>query len=877
MTLWNKLRAYFSKSELDREFDEEARTHLALATEDFIRRGYSGEEAQRLAKVKFGSIEASKDEHRDSRGIAWLDGLAHDFRFSVRSLVRDRMFSITAIVMLALALGLNVTAFAVMDTMLFRGLPLAKDSSRLVFIQERRTLNGCCLFYADFLAWRERAKSFVGLAYVGGKQVSLSEGDAGSRDTDATTVSANTFGLLGVRPLLGRDFLPSDEVPGAAQVVILNYRTWQERFGRRSDIIGRVLRVNQLPATVIGVTPEGFDFPDRGVLWMPLQPTTVMMERKPAGYLVVGRLADGATAAGAGAEIDTINRQLEADFPATNKGVRARVDAYAEFFIGPEAKAIYGSLWVAAWVVLIIACANLANLTLARTVGRSREFSTRLALGASQGRMIRQIFMESALLASVGSVLAWFIAGWAVQRWAAATATRYVVLDYAVDSGRLEYLMLITIGAALLYGLIPAVRSVRLDVNGVLKGDARGATISREARRIAGVLVAGQMALAVILLVGAGVLARSLWNIVGADTGVSGADKVLVGQVSLPREGLTADARSAFWSRLRAELLAIPGVESESLANAVPLGNPGSLPFELDGGDQPSTAQKPRATLVSAGSGYLHTVGASILAGREFTDADDRSVAMVNQSFANQYWPGLDPIGRRVGFRRGEATAWRTVVGVASNIMQDRPLRDRFVPIVYAPILPQSPSAAAVLVRTHGSAVQVAAQVRKVIERSDPSVSLADYSTLQASLAFDRDRMDLEHAELGKHAAVAPIFAGISLLLAAIGLYAVVANSVRQRTKEIGLRMVLGAEARDVRRLVFREGMRPVGVGLVLGLGASLGLNRVLESQLVGVSPYDAVTFAAAPLLLITVALLGCQLPAQRAIRVDPATVLRHD
>jgi predicted permease len=880
MTAWNRLCALLQRKQLDGEFDREAESHLDLATEDYIRCGYPATEARRLARVKFGAIEAAKDAHRDSRGIAWIESIFGDLRYALRGLWRDRAYATTAILLLSLAIGLNLTAFSVMNTMLFRGFPLVKDNYRLLYIQERKTLNGCCLLYPDFVAWREQAKAFAGMAFVGSRQISLSEGNSGARVASATAVTANTLSLLGVKPLLGRDFLPADELPGASQVVMLPYRVWQARFGGRTDIIGQVLRVDKFPATIIGVTPEGFDFPERGGLWMPLHPTPEMLQGKPGGYLAFGRLAEGATQAGARTELEAINSRLEADFPATNKGVRPRVDTYAEFFIGPEAKMIYGSVWVAAWFVLLIAFGNLANLTLARTLGRSREFSTRLALGAGHLRMVRQIFAECLLLAAAGGFLSWWLAKWALQAWAAATSTRYVVLDYTVGPSTVFYLAMITLAAALLIGSIPAIKAVVLDVNGVLKSEARGVTVSRGTKRLSAALVAGQMALAVVLLAGAGVLTRSLWNIVSAETGVTGADKVLIGSVSVsPEDYASPGVRNAFWDRLRASLTAIPGVESESLANTIPVDNPGSVPFELDD-RRASTEQQPRVTVVAAGSGYLHTVGASTITGREFTDADDPDtppVAMVNQSFANQYWRSLEPLNRRVGFRYGSRTIWLTVVGVTSNIMQDRSLRDKFVPIVYVPFRQNPMARAAVFIRTIAPANQVAAKVRKAIEKADPGVMLEDYSTLQASFGFDRDRMDLEHGELGKLAAVAPIFAGVALVLAVVGLYAVVANSVGQQTKEIGVRMALGATSREIQSLVLWEAMAPVIAGLVLGLATSLGVNRILQSQLIGVSPYDAPTLVLAPLILTSVALMGAMLPVRQASRVDPAVTLRHE
>ncbi len=882
MSTWQRLRALFRRDRLDRELDEEIRSHIGLATEDYIQRGLPPAEALRLARLRFGAIEASKDAHRDSRGFAWVEGLLYDLRYAVRGLARDRGFTLTSIAMLALVIGLNVAVFAVVNTMLFRGFPLAKSNSRLVYIQERYTLaNGCCLLSADFLAWRDRVHSFRDMAFVSAKPASISDSVSGTRDAYPTLVTPNTFALLGVRPALGRDFVPADVLPGAPQVLMLPYRDWVARYGRRADIIGHELRINQTPATIIGVMPEGFDFPEHGAMWMPLQPTREMLERKVDGFFAIGRLTTGATLERARAELDGVNQTLEIEFPASNSGVRATARSFSEFELGPDARMIYGSVWLAAGFVLLIACANLANLTLARTLGRAREISTRIALGAGHWRMSRQLLTESALLAAVGGGLGWWLSQFALRAWIDATWTRYVVLDYSGGVEVVAYWAAITAAAAALFGFIPAVRVLRADVNGGLKGEARGATMSRGTKRFSGALVAGQMALAIVLLAGAGVLARSLWNIVGAEVGVRGADRILVGEVQVSREAYPSpEARNAYWDRLQANLKTIVGVETATLASTFPVGNPGAVPFELEPG-QTDTARKPMVTRLAAGSDYFRTLGLVMPAGREFSDADAPGkppVAIVNQSFVNQYWPGQNAVGKRIGFRgRDELTRWYSVVGMASNIMQDRALRDKFLPIVYVPIR-QDPSAiGAVFVRTRVPADQVAAKVRAAIEDSAPGVTLEDYSTLQATLGFNRDRMDLEHAELGKQAAVAPIFAILALLLGSVGLYAVVAHSVGQRTKEIGIRMALGAVPGRIRRLILGEALTPVFAGLLIGLAASFGVNRVLQSQLVGVSPYDAATLSLAPLILLSAAALGCLVPVRRAVRVDPAVALRHD
>jgi putative ABC transport system permease protein len=876
---WDRIRALFRREQLDRELDEEIRLHIELATEDYIRRGLPPADARRRARLKFGSIEASKEAHRDTRGIAWLDGLFYDFRFAIKSLKHDRSFTAAAVIVLALAIGLNVAVFAIVNTMLFRGFPLVKDNHRLLYIQERYTLSSCCLLYPDFLAWREEAKSFQDLALVSGRQISLNYG-SGPRDIGVTLVTANTFHLLGVKPMLGRDFIATDDSPGAPQVMLLTYSAWQERFGKRSDIIGQTVTVDKAPATIIGVMPEGFDFPEHGHFWMPLVPTPEMLQRKPGGFMAVGRLAGGASQASAQAELDAIDQRLEAEFPASNKGVRARVFTFSQAGMGPEVGMIYGSLWAAALFVLLIACANIANLTLARTVGRSREFSTRIALGAGGGRLIRQIFTENLLLAAMGGVIGWWLGQFAIRTWINATWSQYVVLDYTNGSGRVTYALAITLAAALLFSFIPVMRTVRMDVNRALKGDARGATFSRGAKHLSTALVAGQMTLAIVLMGGAGVLARSLWNIVGAQLGIQGADRILIGYVSVPSEEYpSSGVRNAFWDRLHSRIMAIPGVESESLASNIPVSNVSPIPFELENGNT-DTTRKPRVQVFYTESDYFRTLGASTVEGRDFRENDTPGsplVAIVNQSFAQQYWPGQDPLGRRVKLYRRPGPVWCTVVGVASNIMQGRTLRDRFEPIVYMPFRQNPNAGAAVLVRTHVPAEQIAAQVRAAMEKAGVDVALEEFSTLKATLGFDRDRMDLEHAELGKEAAVAPVFAILALILAAVGLYAVVARSVGQRTKEIGIRMAVGAAVGDIRRMVFWEGMTPVALGLLLGLAASLGVNRILQSQLVGVSPHDPLTLIAAPALLIATALIGCQIPSRRAVQVDPAVALRHD
>ena len=883
-----RLVALLQRDALDREFDEEAQSHLDLAVDDYVRRGMTEAEACQFARKKFGPVEAAKDAHRDSRGLARFEGLLYDLRFTLRGLRRDRMFTVAVVAMLAVAIGLNVTVFAVMDTILFRGYPLVRRNDRLVYLQERGPSGACCISYRDFQDWRTQAHAFEGLAIVSEKAITFRDGDGRPLDMRTTTVSVNTFGLLGVPPILGRDFAPADELPGASPVVILNYRFWENRFAKRADIVGLTVHINGAPATVIGVMPERFDFPEKinEDLWMPVIHTFDLQQRgfTPGGFTVVGRLRDGARVAEARAELETINRRLEADYPATNRGVVPTVATHSQMNSGPDAAMIWGSLWAAAWFVWLIACANVANLALVRTMGRWRELSTRIALGAGHGRVMRQMFAESLVLTGAAGAIGWWITRWSVRTWVAVTASRYQVLDYTVDSGALAYLMAISIAAALLCSLAPIGRVVQLGVSGALRGDARGVTQGLRGKRMAAALVAGQMALAIVLLSGTGVLVRSLLTVVGADTGVRDPDRILVGTMRLPSDKYpTSATRLGYFERVERQLKTVPGTEEQAIATTLPVKSQGLRTVDVDIESRPPLGDEHEIVeSLRASPDYFRVVGAAPIAGRAFTDGDRPTslpVAIVNQSFAARYWPGDQPVGKRLRERtRNAPDEWRTVVGIVPNIMQGDALRQKFRPLVYVPFRQSpAPARAFFLLRTSVPPGQIAAAVREAVQTVDRDVTLEDFETMKAGFAFDRDFMDAAHSELGKHAKVAPIFAVVALLLSGTGLYAVIAYSVSQRTKEIGVRMAIGAASQHIRALIFREGMRPVALGLFAGLTVSLAVNRVLQSQLVGVSPYDLATLASAPAVLILVALIACQIPSHRALRIDPAVALRDD
>ena len=612
---WSRLIAVFRKQHLDEEFDEEALSHVTLATEDYLQQGMPLAEAQRLARIRFGSLAAEKQRHRDSRGLPWLESFFYDLRFALRGLRRDRAFTLTAIVTLALAIGLNVTVFAVMNTMLFRGFPLVHRNDRLVYIQEQYPSGAGGITYLDFEDWRAQAHSFEGMAFVGEDAISLRYGQGRSLDASAFTISTNTFGLLGVKQALGRDFVLADEDPGAAPVIILNHRLWESQFGGRRDVVGTFALVNKAPATIIGVMPEGFDFPTQFDVWMPHVRSPEVNRRAPEAFMAVARLRDGINVREARAELENINRRLATAYPATNRGVVPKVDTYSQSWIGPDAPVIYGSLWVAAWFVLLIACANLANLTVARTVGRWRDFSLRIALGAGRGRMMRQIFVESLTLTFVAGVLGWWITQWSVRAWAVETASVYQILDYRLDFGTLTYLVTISVASAILFSLAPMGRVLQIGVNGALKSDAPGVTRGLRGKRLAAVLIAGQMALAIVLLSGASVLVRSVMNVVNANTGVRDPENVLVGLLSLPSEKFpTPAATLGYVDRFEGKVRAIPGIVDESVASNIPVNFGNQRMFEIEGRpNQPERGES--VQFLRVGADYFRVVGSARVVG----------------------------------------------------------------------------------------------------------------------------------------------------------------------------------------------------------------------------------------------------------------------
>jgi putative ABC transport system permease protein len=538
-------------------------------------------------------------------------------------------------------------------------------------------------------------------------------------------------------------------------------------------------------------------------------------------------------------------------------------------------------LWGAVGFVLLIACANLANLTMARAIGRSREMSLRIALGASRWRVVRQLLLESLMLATIGGVAGWWIAAWGVRVYelAANPPTRAWsehLLDFTMDDNVFAYLVVITIGTALLSGLLPALRLSRLDLNSALKEGGRGTIAGGGGRLASALLVTAEMALAIVLLAGAGVMIRSFLNVHAADIGVTTANTLTI-FLDLPAQTYPGgDQQASFYDRLGARLQTIPGVEAVAMASAIPAGGARNVSYGLAETSPIEAKRSAGVATLTIGPRYFQTLGAAVLAGRDFDDFDSASsvpVAIVNEQFARAHWPGRNPLGQRLRLVEGKTEGrWLTVVGVASNIVQDV-TRQKTEPVIYVPYGQRPAPDMWVIVGTAIPAGSLGSAIRREIERLDPElpVGLGPF-TLEERLAGMGN-----YWNLGSDAVLLFIFAVMALLLACLGLYAVIAHAVSQRTQEIGIRMAVGATARDILQLVCRQGLLPLGAGLAVGLAASLGVNSILESQLVGVSPSDPGALIVASFVLVVCATLGCVVPARRAMSVDPLIALRTD
>jgi putative ABC transport system permease protein len=871
-----RIRALFRTSELDRDFEEELQSHVAMLTEDNLRRGLTPEEARRAALIRVGGAASLHERHREARGLPAFETLLHDLRFASRLFIKDRWFTAAVVVALALGVGVNTTVFTVINGWNLRDLPV--DEPDRVMRLGTRDAQGRDrdVSYLDFLDWRTGLRGFTGLAAYAEASMNVAVEGHPANHLAGCFMSANAFGVLRERPIVGRDFRPEDDRPGAAPVIIIGHAVWAERFGADESAIGRTIRVNGAPATIVGVMPPDFMFPSRAEIWQPIAQMhgLAAQPRDARAIGVFGRLADGVTLAEARAQLSAIGTSLAAQFPATNQGVQGNVTKFLEPSI-PDGPPVI--LMVAVGFVLLIACANAANLLLARATSRAPEISLRRALGASRGRIVRQLFVESLLLAGLAGVFGLLLA-WALTRTIAVETADFGLpywMRISFDGRVFGFVAVICVTTALVFGLAPAWTLSRAGTAERLRDAARTTSEGPRSRRWMSGLLVAEIALSVILLASAGLLIRSARALYAADQAID-ISNVVIGRLSLPPGHYgTPQERIAFYEQLELRLASIPSMSSSAIGTALPFFGATGRDVALDSDLDPLAAGTRSAQTLAIGSRYFETLGLSLQRGRSFDSRDGlpgQETVIVNERFVTAYLSEHEAIGRRI--RLIETGSGRTpsppltIVGIAPNV-RHVPATD-VRPVVYLPWRARPAETMQVMMRSRGTAAAPVSLVREEVRALDADVPLYDISTLERLSQQSRWISRAVSSLLG-------LFASIATLLSAMGLYAVTTYSISRRTSEIGIRMALGAQRRQVAWLFLKRTLVHVGLGLTIGVAGGIAMGPVLRGVLVQTNALDPVTFASVVVLLAVVAVVACLAPTWRASALDPAVALRRD
>jgi predicted permease len=838
-----------------------------------LRQG-SAAEARRLALIEFGGVESARARCDRVRPGISLGTVVEDVRYGLRGILTHRWFSAAVIVTLALGIGLNTMVFTLVYAALFKPVPV-HGGERLVSIQNRslaQSNGGLPMSYPDFEDYRSQSTGifefFEAASDDGGI---LSENGLPPQQYPMQHATAGIFSMIHAKALLGRTFLPVDGLPGAAPVVVISYNIWQERYAGLPDVIGRQIRVNGLPATMIGVMPDGFHYPNNTDVWVPLKPASDLAKRERRTLNVYAILKPGMKIGSASAALNAITERLASQFPE-DKELGVSVLTFQQRFNGGPIRSVFLLMLGAVGFVLLIACADVANMMLSRALGRQREMSIRTALGATRWRIVRQLLIESVLLSVAGGVAGLGLAAAGVHWFDLSTSTiRPYWIEFTMDYPVFGYIASLSILTGLLFGIAPALRSSKTDLMDVLKESSHNVQ-GRRGGWLSGGLVVFQFAFTLVLLTGAGIFVRSLFRSLTANPSVPAA-QLTTARTMLPDSRYKdSDARIRFYDELLPRLRAIPGVLHASVTSDPPGTDAARQQIELEQAPIANPSKRPWVSLVAESPGYFETIHLPLLRGREFNQEDGTAhheVAVATRDAAARLWPEQDPIGKRFHLfdDKNVPTQWITVVGVSSDIVQELQNSDPR-PLLFVPYRQEGWNNAALVVESAADPVE---SMRKAVATVDPELPLAGPSRLDKMI----ERRTWFLSLFGK------IFFGLALiamLMASVGIYAVIAHATSSRTQEIGVRIALGATMRSILLMVMKRGLLQVAVGLFLGLGMALPAARLMASlQAFGVLHPDTGILSAVAVALASVGAFACWLPARRAVGLDPVKAIRYE
>jgi predicted permease len=884
LQLLRRFQAFFSSEALDRELNAEMAAHLELAIEDNLQRGMSAEEARRQALIRFGPAVSAREQHREARGLPFLetlsqnlrlDVLLQDLRYALRTLRGDRVFTLIAVLILALGVAANVAVFSVVNTLLLRPLPFP-DPQQLAWLAVGNGEGGLSAVTYTVEAYQEfqrQNESFQQITcynpFLGNSETKLL-GRGEPQPVAGLMIGGSFFQTLGVEPAVGRLFLPEECQKGGRPAVILSHPFWQRQFGGDPAIVGQAITLDTTNVTVVGVLPPSFDF--GSVFWpgvkMDVYTPAPLEDMRDWGntLALVGRLKPGVTVAQAQAEANVLFPQLRAAHPEWYMDYSSTITQLKDHVSGKLHRSLV-VLWCAVGLILLIVCVNLSNLLLGRAAARSKEFALRSALGAGRGRLVRQLLTESLVLSAVGALVGLGLA-FATLRYLSHQGSIALPLlsSVSLDRSAIGWTVLIAVVAAALFGLAPGLKMSAGSLQDALKDSGHGLTAGRKGTRLRAVLVVSEMALACVLLVGAGLLLRSFLRVLDVDLGFE-ASRAAVIKVDYDDGGNMA-RRGAILQEMLQRVSAIPGIESAGITDMLPLDRNRSWGFEAKGKIY-SKEELNGAFIRIVTPGYIRAMGMRLVAGRDFDwhdTGDSDKVVVINQAAARRHWPDEDPIGRMAyGIGRGESK----VIGVIADVRQNS-LEEAATPEVFAPILQQDPEGAELVVRTGLPPETLTPSVMSALRALNPNQPAAELRPVQRLV---------DHATSPRRFFVllVTLFAALGLVLAALGIYGVISYSVTRQTQEIGIRRALGATAGQVQRSIIAKTLRLALAGVALGTIGSFIAARWIAAMLFGTQPTDPVTFAAIVVLLCAAALVAGYIPARRASGIDPMIALRGD